>query len=91
VEFLGLAAQSGFSLDRVSTSSTKICVSFIFRCALIFVDTYVHTLFLEVNFVFHFTLGPSPQIDFTADQITQWQKEFTTEFCVECVPRTPYL
>jgi hypothetical protein len=28
-------------------------VSFIFRCALIFVDTYAHTLFLEVNFVFH--------------------------------------
>jgi hypothetical protein len=27
-------------------------VSFIFRCALIFVDTYPHTLFLEVNFVF---------------------------------------
>jgi hypothetical protein len=28
-------------------------VSFIFRCALIFVDTYAHTLFLEVNFIFH--------------------------------------
>jgi hypothetical protein len=28
-------------------------VSFTFRCALIFVDTYAHTLFLEVNFVFH--------------------------------------
>jgi len=27
-------------------------VSFIFRCALIFVDTYAHTLFLEVNFIF---------------------------------------
>jgi len=27
--------------------STKICVSFIFRCALIFVDTYAHTLFLK--------------------------------------------
>jgi len=27
-------------------------VSFTFRCALIFVDTYAHTLFLEVNFVF---------------------------------------
>jgi hypothetical protein len=28
-------------------------VSFTFRCALIFVDTYAHTLFLEVNSVFH--------------------------------------
>jgi hypothetical protein len=28
-------------------------VSFTFRCALIFVDNYAHTLFLEVNFVFH--------------------------------------
>jgi hypothetical protein len=27
-------------------------VSFTFGCALIFVDTYAHTLFLEVNFVF---------------------------------------
>jgi len=27
-------------------------VSFIFRCALIFVDTYAHTLLLETNFVF---------------------------------------
>jgi hypothetical protein len=27
-------------------------VSFTFRCALICVDTYAHTLFLEVNFVF---------------------------------------
>jgi hypothetical protein len=27
-------------------------VSFTFRCALIFVDTYAHTLLLEVNFVF---------------------------------------
>jgi hypothetical protein len=44
--------RSGFSLNGVSTSSTKICVSFTFRCALIFVDTYAHTLFLEVNFSF---------------------------------------
>jgi hypothetical protein len=28
-------------------------VSFTFRCALIFVDTYAHTLFLEVNSIFH--------------------------------------
>jgi hypothetical protein len=27
-------------------------VSFTFRCALIFVDTYVHTLFLEVISIF---------------------------------------
>jgi hypothetical protein len=54
VEFLSLAAPEWFSLDWVSTSSTKICVSFIFRCALIFVDTYAHTLFLEVNFNFQF-------------------------------------
>jgi hypothetical protein len=44
--------QSGFSLNLVYTSSTKICVSFTFRCALIFVDTYAHTLFLEVNSIF---------------------------------------
>jgi hypothetical protein len=31
-------------------------VSFIFRCALIFVDTYAHTLFLEVNFNFQIPL-----------------------------------
>jgi len=30
-------------------------VSFTFRCALIFVDTYAHTSFLEVNFVFQGT------------------------------------
>jgi hypothetical protein len=29
-------------------------VSFTFRCALIFVDTYAHTLFLEVNSIFQF-------------------------------------
>jgi hypothetical protein len=28
--------------------STKISVSFTFRCDLIFVDTYAHTLLLEV-------------------------------------------
>jgi len=28
-------------------------VSFTFRCAIIFVDTYAHTLFLEVNSIFH--------------------------------------
>jgi hypothetical protein len=28
-------------------------VSFTFRCALIFVDTYAHTLFLEVNSIFN--------------------------------------
>jgi len=27
-------------------------VSFTFHCALIFVDTYSHTLFLEVNSIF---------------------------------------
>jgi len=32
-------------------------VSFTFRCALIFVDTYAHTLFLEVNSIFHMTLS----------------------------------
>jgi hypothetical protein len=31
-------------------------VSFTFRCALIFVDTYAHTLFLEVNSIFQHTL-----------------------------------
>jgi hypothetical protein len=31
-------------------------VSFTFRCALIFVDTYAHTLFLEVNFSFSLIL-----------------------------------
>jgi hypothetical protein len=28
-------------------------VSFTFRCALIFVDTYAHTLFLEVHIISH--------------------------------------
>jgi hypothetical protein len=28
-------------------------VSFTFRCALIFVDTYAHTLLLEVISIFH--------------------------------------
>jgi len=29
-------------------------VSFTFRCALIFIDTYAHTLFLEVISIFQF-------------------------------------
>lgn len=29
-------------------------MSFTFRCALIFVDTYAHTLFLEVNSIFQY-------------------------------------
>jgi hypothetical protein len=29
-------------------------VSFTFRCALIFVDTYAHTLLLEVISIFHY-------------------------------------
>jgi hypothetical protein len=29
-------------------------VSFTFRCTLIFVDTYAHTLFLEVNSIFQY-------------------------------------
>jgi hypothetical protein len=44
-------------------------VSFTFRYALIFVDTYAHTLFLEVNFVFHSSsqiVPPSePEINFS--------------------------
>jgi hypothetical protein len=52
VEFLGLAAPGvGFLLIEFPLHQEK-SVSFIFRCALILVDTYAHTLFLEVNFVF---------------------------------------
>jgi hypothetical protein len=32
---------------------------FTFRCALIFVDTYAHTLFLEVNSIFQMAYGRS--------------------------------
>jgi hypothetical protein len=36
-------------------------VSFTFRCALYFVDTYAHTLFLEVNSIFQNSLSNSVQ------------------------------
>jgi hypothetical protein len=41
-----------FLLTEFPLSSTKISVSFTFRCVLIFVHTYAHTLLLEVISIF---------------------------------------
>jgi hypothetical protein len=43
-----------FLLTEFPLRQQKSMCQFTFRCALIFVDTYAHTLFLEVISVFHF-------------------------------------